>query len=181
MEWSGLRSDYSKEITVLHGLKKLAILEEKPDDFSWTTMRWSANGSIVSKNTARAAKTATGHTVHRYDGVIARTDYQKGQIISRFDLNAEAKPIRRLFYRDGKLSRREYYSTNDILETQEIFDSKGYITETIEYLEGGGVKWHWFYDKGEAVKLITDRKNTRHAKQGPGTYVKQGLDWIHSN
>jgi len=136
----------------------MKVLSDKPDDFSWTRTAHYA---------AADGRTATA-TVHRHDGAIRRTWYRGGEIVERHDLNAEGKATRRLFYRDGKLARREYHSRDGYHVSTELFDPDGYITESIQH---GSRPRHWWYEEAVPVKY----------SRGADTYVKQGRRWIKTD
>jgi antitoxin component YwqK of YwqJK toxin-antitoxin module len=177
VEWSGLESEPSKEL-VISRPAKLSILKEKPNDFSWTNQRWIVGRREVIEKEALKANKAVKETVHLYDSVIATAEYKSGKISAEFDLNADGDAIRRKFYKDGVLEKREYYSSEDELKVREIFDRDEYIIEQMVHFEDGKPQQHWFYEKGVPVKLITKEGNGRNAKQGPGTYMKKELDWV---
>ena len=170
VEFAGLESEPSAALSLPAGAK-LRILREKPKDFTWTSDRWIVNGKPA----------AVREIVHRYDGVIHREWYERGVIAKRHDLNAEGKPIRRLFYTDGRLARREYHSRTGFHLSTEHFDSDGYITEMLKWRERWGPKTigqRWWYIKGTPVKA-EGRGVTRLAQpQGRGTYVKTGDQWV---
>jgi hypothetical protein len=76
-------------------------------------------------------------------------------------LNAEGKATRRLFYRDGKLNKREYHDHNGYNVSTELFSSDGYITESIQH---GSLARHWWYKQGVPVKYA----------RGEEIYLKDG-------
>jgi len=103
--------------------------------------------------------------VHLHDGVIRRSWHRDGEVAESHDLNVEGKATRRLFYRDGKLTKREYHSRNGYHVSTELFGADGYITESIQH---GSRPRHWWYEKGVPVKYT----------RGSDTYVKDGERWI---
>ena len=153
VEWSGLASKPSLPLRIRRRAVMKA-LSDKPGDFSWTRQR------RVAGNNRNAAE-----TVHLHDGVIRRSWYRNGEIVERHDLNAEGKATRRLFYRDGKLARREYHSRSGYHVSTELFDTDGYITESIQH---SSRPRHWWYEKGIPVKYT----------RGTDAYVKDGERWI---
>jgi len=154
VEWSGLESKPSLSLQVA-GRTSMKVLSDKPDGFSWTQTAHYA---------AADGRTATA-TVHLHDGVIRRIWYRGGEIVERHDLNAEGKATRRLFYKNGKLARREYHSRDGYHVSTEHFDPDGYITESIQH---GSRARHWWYEKAVPVKY----------SRGSDTYVKQGRRWV---
>jgi hypothetical protein len=84
---------------------------------------------------------------------------------SRHDLNPRGKPIRRLFYHNGKLLRRQYHDRYGNHVSTELFAPDGYITESIQH---GSRPRHWWYHRGVPVKYA----------RGPETYVKEGTRWV---
>ena len=130
------------------------LLTDKPADFSWTRTR----RYVADDRTAIA-------TIHLHDGVIRRSWYRGGEIVERHDLNVGGKATRRLFYRDGKLARREYHNRDDYHVSTELFDADGYHTESIQH---GSRPRQWWYEKGVPVKYT----------RGSDTYVEQGQRWI---
>lgn len=153
VEWSGLQSKPSLPLRILNRVA-VKVLSDKPGDFSWTRER-----RIVEDNGTVA------ETVHRHDGVIRRSWYRGGEIVERHDLNAEGKATRRLFYRDGKLAKREYHNRTGYHVSTEFFGSDGYITESIQH---GSRPRHWWYERGVPVKYA----------RGEETYVRDGERWI---
>lgn len=177
IEWSGVRSAPSGRLEIPPGPGSgLAILLEKPEDFSWTSERWLVDGKEATANVAKKADKAIRETVHRVEGVLHREWYTRGVIARRHDLNADGKPIRRLFYEDGKLARREYHTRDGEHVSTEHFDPDGYITESILY-RGGDEGGHFWYDRGTPVKF-TGRISRHATPEGPGTYVKKGNAWV---
>ncbi|MHC4542455.1 MAG: hypothetical protein ACYS74_22160 [Planctomycetota bacterium] len=130
------------------------MLSDKPGDFSWTRER-----RVVEDNGTVA------ETVHLHDGVIRRSWYRGGEVVERHDLNAEGRATRRLFYRDGRLIRREYHDRNGYHVSTELFGPDGYITESIQH---GSRPRRWRYERGVPVKYA----------RGEETYVKDGERWI---
>lgn len=175
VEWSELESKHSLPLKI-QNTAALKILLHKPADFSWTSDRWLVEGKVVSKEEAKRSAEAVKEIVHLHDGVIHREWYNWGKIIKRYDLNLEGKPIRHLFYQNGKLARREYHNSNGIHVSTEFFSPDGYITESIRYylLEGKSYESsHWWYERGMPVK------NIRGSLTGYEVYLKDGKDrWV---
>ncbi len=180
VEWSGLESRHSFSFQT-NGAEKLRIRFDKPADFSWTSERWLVNDKEVSEEDAVRSEEAVKEIVHLVEGVIHREWYNWGQIIKRYDLNYEGKPIRRLFYKNGKLARREYHNSDGIHVSTEFFDPDGYyITESIQYRIVDGKSQengHFRYENGMPVKFI-GRGGRHAAPQGYGIYVKEGDPWV---
>jgi len=153
VEWSGLESKPSFPLQV-RGPASVTVLSDKPNDFSWIREQGVVEGDR-----------AIVETVHLYDGVIHRSWYRAGEIVKRHDLNAEGKATRRLFYRDGKLARRQYHNRNGYHVSTEHLDADGYITESIQH---GSRPRHWWYQKGVPTKYA----------RGSDTYSKDGERWI---
>jgi hypothetical protein len=153
VEWSGLQSNPSLALQIGQRVA-VTVLSDNPGDFSWTRERHviEGNGTVVE-------------TIHLHDGVIRRSWHRAGQLSKRHDLNTEGKATRRLFYRDGKLAKREYHDRNDYHVSTELFDADGYITESIQH---GSRPRHWWYKRGVPVKYA----------RGQGTYIRNGECWI---
>ena len=113
---------------------------------------WKLNGIAEDK------------VIHLHDGVIRRSWHRNGELIERHDLNAAGKATRRLFYRDGRLSRREYHNRDGYRVSTELFGAEGHIEESIQH---GYRPRHWWYKKGAPVKYT----------RGADTYVKDGKRW----
>jgi len=95
------------------------------------------------------------------------------------DLNKDGKAIRRCFYEDGQMVKRDYFTRDGKLDARELFDDTGFIIEQMIHFHGGKTPdMHWFIEKGVPQKLVTQISDGRAARQGPGTYEKQGLDWV---
>jgi hypothetical protein len=95
-------------------------------------------------------------------------------------LNTDGKPIRRLFYTDGRLARREDHTREDRHRSTELFGDGDYITEQIIYDSDGGEDAHFWYERGVPMKYSgSGRGNTaiQAAPEGPGTYVNQDGVW----
>lgn len=182
VEWSGLESRESLPIRVQRR-EKLHIRVDKPADFSWTSEHWLVEGKEVSAQEAKNAEHAVKELVHIVDGVLHREWYNRGQITRRYDLNPQGRAIRRLFYQDGKLARREYHHGNGWKVSTEYFDADGYITRSILYRMADGQLReysHYWYQKGMPVKHVGN--SVRHsAPLGPGLYVKEGDRWVKKN
>lgn len=166
MEWSGLQSKPSLPLRIQrHAAMK--VLFDKPTGFSWTHNRYLVQGKEVLEKDARNSKEAITETVHLHDGIIQRMWYQWGEIIERHDLNLQGKAIRRLFYEANKLVRREYHDRNGNHVSTELFDSDGYIKESIQH---GSRPRHWWYEQSAPVKYT----------RGSETYIKDGARWIRA-
>jgi len=177
VEHSGLASVPSNAVR-LQDAAVLTALAEAPQDFSWTRDRWLVDGQETDEQAAKAAPKATREILHRYDGVIHREWWVKGALVRRHDLDLDGKPIRRLFYEAGRLTRREYHSAAGEHVTTELFDADGYITESVH--NRNGREWnHWWYVKGTPVKLKTERGGHHTASPARGgVYIKQGIEWV---
>ncbi len=174
VEWSGLESKESLPVKIQNNIT-LKILHDKPADFSWTYDRWLVDRKEVSEEEAKNSIEAVREIVHLHDGVIHREWYNWGQIIKRYDLNLEWKPIRRLFYQNSKLTRRELHNRDGIHFSTEFFDPDGYITESIQYRMVSGELneyRHWWYEKGVSVKSV------RNSSGGAEIYTKDGNRWL---
>lgn len=98
---------------------------------------------------------------------------------SLFDLNRDGKAVRRSQYEGGQIVRREYYTRNGTLDARELFDDEGFIAEQMIHFHSRNTPdTHWYFEKGVPQKLVSKVFNARAARQGPGTYEKQGLDWV---
>jgi hypothetical protein len=144
-----------KTTAVLHAL------DHNPEDFSWTRSRYLVDGREVAQQEASHAANAVREIVHLHDGVIHREWLQGGTRTRRHDLNPEGKAIRRLFYEDGRLTRREYHDRDGKHISTERFDADGYITESVHG------KNRWWYDRGEPVRFTN----------GTETYYRDGNRW----
>ncbi|TKJ38155.1 MAG: hypothetical protein CEE38_05200 [Planctomycetes bacterium B3_Pla] len=153
VEWSGLKSKPSLPLRIRRRAA-VKVLSDKPADFSWTRERRVVGDDGIAVE-----------TVHLHDGVIRRSWHRGGELVKRHDLNAEGKATRRLFYRDGKLAKREYHDRNGYHVSTELFDADGYITESIQH---GSRPRHWWYEKGVPLKYT----------RGSDAYVKDGERWI---
>ena len=170
VEWSELESKESLPLKIDNRLT-LKVLIDKPADFSWTYDRWLVNGKEVSEEEANQSEEAVKEIVHLYDGIIHREWYEWDRIIKGYDLNLEGTPTRRLFYRDSKLARRELHHRDGRHVSTEVFDSDGYITESIQYGTDDGRAYessHWWYEKAVPVKNI----------RRDAIYEKDGSMWI---
>lgn len=173
VESSGVESDLSPALRVTRAVK-LRVLADGPEDFSWTRDRWLVAGGEVSPEEAARAAEAVREIVHLHDGVIHREWHQRGVMVRRHDLNADAKAIRRLTYKNGKLSVREFYNPEGERVSQEIFTPDGYITDSIRYryLDDRAYEYdHWYYDRGMPIRRVT-------SSGGGQEYVKDGDDWV---
>jgi len=181
VEYSGLESSHSLPLNYVDNIQTLYVRKDQPADFSWTFDRWIVNEQIVDKVRGKSSLESIREIVHLVDGIIHREWYNWGQITKRHDLNDQGKPIRRLFYRGGRLARREYHNKNAVHLSTEYFDAAGFITETILYEYNNGEKnekTHWWYDKGMPVKLIGAGG---YAVGPPGHYEKEGNKWVRKN
>jgi hypothetical protein len=179
VEWSGLEGGPCLSVELAAGTR-LRIRVDKPADFSWTSDRWLVDGRGVSESAAKYAEKAVREIVHMVEGVLHREWYNWGVIVRRHDLNVNKQPIRRLFYRKGELSQRDYYNQDGLQTSAEIFDEDGYITESIVYRHRDGGKYehsHYWYEAGMPVKHIGE--SVRHsAPLGAGLYEKEGDRWV---
>jgi len=167
VEWSGLRSEPSNELPI-DDIVKLQALADPPKDFSWTSDRRLVDGHEVAADVAKGAKKAVREIVHLYDGIIHREWHENGVLTKRHDLNADGKAIRRLTYKDGKLSVREYWDPDGNCISREIFSPDGYITESVRYRDK--LKYdQWFYDKGMPIRRIIKEREE---------YKKDGDNWV---
>ncbi len=173
VEWSGLKSAPCASVSN-QGDSRLRVLQEKPDDFAWTTGRWLVNCNEVEEALALKATSAVREIDHRLDGEIHREWYDNGILIKRHDLNVDGKAVRRLFYSDKRLVRREYHNREGEHVSTEHFDKEGYITESIVYRNGEDYD-HFWYDKGMPVKHTG--RNSHHAGR-TGTQIKVGERWV---
>jgi hypothetical protein len=167
VEWSGLESKASLPLK-FDERTSVQVLSDAPNDFSWTHDRYIVQGNEVSKEQAERSPEATRETVHLHDGVIRRTWYHNGEIVETHDLNLEQQAVRRLFYQDGRLARREYHDRDGNHVSTEWFDSDGHITESIQH---GSRPRHWWYERGVPV---------RYARGSRG-YTKVGKRWVSEN
>ena len=158
VENSGLESEPSLPIKLPAG--KLAILNNKPSDFAWTSTR-ERDGVL--------------ETIHLHDGVIRREWLVDGVLTRRHDLNATGKATRRINYKNGLIATREYYRPDDHLVSRETFDKYGPVAEHIRFLaeSNGGAgdipRETWHYDRGMPI---------RHMKHDTGRqYFKRGNRW----
>jgi len=156
VEWSGLESPPSLPLdsqTRTEG----RVLEDKPDDFTWTRPVWQVRGKTVSPADAMSAPQATMKLEHLHDGVIAREEWENGQRISRVDLNEQGKPIRRQEFQDGKLNKRIYTTPEGFLASEESYGPDGFKTEYARYYtreDRRGTEYsRWWYEQGRPVKM----------------------------
>jgi len=180
VEFSGLESKKSLPLQI-QNKATLRIRYDKPADFSWTYDRWLIDGREADIEKAEKSAEAIKEIVHLYDGVIHREWYNWGQITKRYDLNHEGKAIRRLFYLDSKLARREFHNRDGVHTSTEIFDPEGYITESILYRIDDGKRSeysHWWYEQGMPMKYIGKRRHHTGSPKGAGTYIKEGNNWV---
>ena len=121
IEWSGLEGKPSLPLKI-DKAAKLAVLSEKPEDFSWTSDVWQVEGP--RSITQLAAPKAMLEIVHLQDGVIAVETYNKGKLIHRDDLDHEGLARRKQYYKAGALAKREYFADEGII-SRELFDMQG--------------------------------------------------------
>jgi hypothetical protein len=156
VEWSGLKSKPSLPLSI-DSKTELAVLGESPSDFSWTSDRWVVGGNEVPAAEAQQADEAMREIVHIHDGVIHRENWQWGQLIARDDLNRDGLATRRLFYDDGKLTRREYHNRQGKYVSTEHFDAEGFHARTeqfVLYNKPAGFKRTWWYHRGMPQKCL---------------------------
>jgi len=146
VEWSGIQSKRSLPLEI-HTASTLKVLDSIPSDFSWTHDRYRVDGKEVSAEEAMRRSEAVREIVHLHDGVIHREWLQQGQITKRHDLNFDGIPIRHLYYQNGRLLKREYYNRDRDHVSTELFDSEGFITESIHGRN------HWWYEHGVPKKF----------------------------
>jgi hypothetical protein len=181
VEWSGLKSELSKAVDVIEGITKLSILKERPTDFSWTNTQWIVGGKAVNESQAMKADGSERQTIHLVDGIIAKTSYQSGKKVFHQDLNADKKPIRQLFYKEGKLTRRDHKNADGKLVSREVFDQDERVSHQIIFEHHhhvfDEVQEHWIFNKGEMMALYTLNGHSRSGKKS-GTYKNQhGSEW----
>ncbi len=160
VEWSGLRSHPSYPLKVESAVS-LQTLKGKPEDFSWTHDRFLVDGREVSQQDAHRAERSVREIVHRHDGVIHREFLHRALLVERHDLNSAGAPIRRLYYQDGKLTRREFHDHDGKHISTERFDADGYIVESIHGRN------RWSYERGQPTKFTN----------GTVEYVLDGGRW----
>ncbi|NLO08010.1 MAG: hypothetical protein GX131_19485 [candidate division WS1 bacterium] len=176
VEHSGLESPASNALRT-DAATTLHLLADAPEDFAWTQDRWLVADAPVDERAAHAAPEAVREIVHRYDGVIHREWYERGELVRRHDLDHDDFAVRRLLYEDGRLARREYH-TEASLQTWEDFDADGFITEC-GYNRNGEPWDQWWFVKGTPVRHWTARGGHHTASaDGGGTYMKQGIEWV---
>ena len=154
VEWSALASEPSLKLSVERPAK-LSVLHRAPNDFSWTTERWTDDSHSERE------------LVHRHDGVIRREWLGGGVLIRRHDLNEAGKATRRIDFRNGKMAVRELYRPNGEQVSREVFDEAGYITESIRFGTDGADIDHWWYENGWPVKHV----------RGGREFVRNGSRW----
>jgi hypothetical protein len=164
VEWSGLESPPSLPLTIAGGAT-LTVVSEQPSDFSWARDRYLVEGMEVSEQEAKQSEEFVRETIHLHDGVIRRTWYRQGEIVESHDLNSVGQAIRRLFYEQGRLIRREYHDRNGNHVSTERFDPDGYVTESIQH---GSTPRQWWYERGVPLKYA----------RGSQIYIKDGTRWV---
>jgi hypothetical protein len=120
------------------------------------------DGREVSAEEAMRRSKAVREIVHLRDGVIHREWLQQGQVTKRHDLNFDGTPIRHLYYQNERLFKREYYSRDRDHVSTELFDSEGFIAESIHGRN------HWWYEQGVPKRF----------ESGSSLFVKEGDHWI---
>jgi hypothetical protein len=166
VEWSGLEGKSSLPLE-LEETASLVALSDQPDDFSWTRNRRLVEGKEVSEEQAMRSDVAAGETVHLHDSVICRRQYRRGAVVEQHDFSLEQQAVRRLFYDQGRLTRREYHDRHGSHVSTELFGPDGRLTESIQH---GSRPRHWSYEYGVPVKYA----------RGSQTYVKEGTRWVKS-
>lgn len=164
VEWSGLESKPSLSLKIPDGTM-LTVLSERPSDFSWTRDRYLVQGKEVSQQEAKRSEQAVQETIHLHDGLIRRTWYRQGEAVESHDLNLAGKAIRRLFYQQGRLARREYHDREGNHVSTEQFGPDDYMTESIQH---GSTPRQWRYERGVPLKYA----------RGSQSYVKDGTRWV---
>ncbi len=172
IEWSGLEGKPSLPLKISKATE-LAILEDQPEDFSWTHDVWKVAGNTVTAEKALTAPTAMRETVHLQDGIIALEAYSKGVLIRRDDLDHEGIARRKQYYKSGALTKRDYFTDEGII-SRELFDPHGWKTEeTIWRYKNGKqtVFEQWWYKEGTPVKRVMN---------GGSVFVKDGEKWVRN-
>jgi hypothetical protein len=164
VEWSGLEGKPSLPLKIEEGAP-LVVLTDQPGDFFWTRDRYLVEGKEVSKEQAVRSEEAVGETVHLHDGVVRRTWYRRGEMVEQHDLNLAQRAVRRLFYEQGRLARREYHDRHGTHVSTELYGPDGHLTESIQH---GSRPRHWWYDRGVPLKYA----------RGSQTYAKEGTRWV---
>jgi hypothetical protein len=172
VEWSGLES-LPSQIVVMQNDIGLDVLAESPIDFEWAQDRWLLNGAEVSAEEAQSAASSVREVVHRYDGVIHRETYAFAQKLMRDDLSEGGATIRRQFYLQNELIRREYYG-GGWLRTTEIFDDQGFIVDVIQHGSDGSEVSQTVFESGTPVEHM----GKSFMRYGSGSYRKEGNDWV---
>jgi hypothetical protein len=168
VEWSGLESDPGMPLK-LDKPGALAVLGETPTDFSWTSERWlTVGGGVIAADQAKGVPEAIREVVHHHDGVIRREWHRGGILAEAHDLDAEGRATRRLRFEGGRLREREYRDGSDALLSLEIFDTDGFVTESVRFRRGGEQQERWWFDRGMPVRQQT----------GGEEFVKEGDQWI---
>jgi hypothetical protein len=161
VEGSGLEGERSLPWEI-QSATTLSVLQKVPSDFYWTRDRYLVDGRGVPAEEAKQHPEAVRETVHLHDGVIHREWLQHGQLTKGHDLNLDGEPIRQLYYQDGRLAKREYYDRDGEHVSSELFDSEGFITES---LHGRN---HWWYDRGMPQRF----------ESSSSLFVRDGDPWI---
>ena len=172
VEWSGLAGRKGLPLKLDHP-GSLAVLAERPADFSWTRRVWLVAGREVAEADARRAAEAVCETRHLHDGVIRREQYRRGQLVAAEHLNADGKATRRLTVAGGKLATREYWTPRGERVSLERFGPDGFKTEEIRWRQVDGEaeeRDRWLYERGWPLKRII--------KGGREVYEKRGDEWV---
>ena len=172
VEWSGLHGKPSLPFQ-LAGPEVFTVLQEKPEDFTWTNEIWSVNGKHVSEAEAHRSDHSTKEVRHIHDGLIQRQYYVDGHVRRSEDLASNGTVIRQIIFQNGKMSNRRYFSSDGKPVSLERFAGDGFKTEEILWStrckkRDGNPKilHHWFYDKGFPVKHIADGGKVVREKKG---------------
>ena len=175
VEWSGLESEPSHAV-LIQNVMELDVLADTPGDFSWTQDRWLLNGQEVSAAEAQRAAASIREIVHLYDGVIHRETYQSDQLLTRDDLAENGETIRRQFYLQNRLVRREYHGHGRGLRTTERFDEQGYIVEVIQHATDGSEFSRTVFNNG----MPMEHRGGSFMSYGSGRYKKEGDAWVRT-
>ncbi len=171
VEWSGLEGRASHSVELRAGAK-LTVLQEKPDDFSWTSRTWLVNGVETDEKKAKVAEKAICEVRHLYDGVIRREKYESGILAAAEDLTADGEATRRLTFTNGKVRTREYWRPGQKGPiSREIFGTDGFKTDEIRWRYGGQKEeyGHWYYSRGTPIRRLH--------REGREVYEKRGDTW----
>ncbi len=168
VEYSGLEGKKSSPLKINAG-SKIKILKETPSNFSWISSRYLVAGKSVTAQTASLADETIKEIIHLYDGIISKEWSSNGIITKKYDLNPEGKPIRKLFYTNGILNRREYWDKNNNHISTELYNSKGDMIKSIHInCEGSKIDTEWDYVNKYPVKCSKNK----------GVYKLENDKWI---